>query len=747
LISRALTIRIVTMGNPENSPPARPRTVPEDARWDPKDPGFEWVAGGVDEEGRRHGAYRSWTREGVLHGESNYVHGKVHGKNLNFHPDGTVASEADWVMGLILDSVFYRSDSPTTEPFAQANPNVWSVRYYTRDGKTNYTIRYFMRDGTECGPDGNALPPRPASVSPDARWFPDMDRWVDGAIERGTNNQVGAWRWWSRDGVLRHEELRDASGQASMISQYEPSGVLKKKTTRGADGEERDYYFDTGQLATRYREDASGRQTYKASWLRDGELEEESARSYDGDALTSVTERGRGGVLRFEARREGPGLACVLYFPSGKTIAATGLIENDRLTGNWRIFNEQGEVRREVDLTPLGLAQRPTSQGLDWELGHALYTIDEPSFPTPEQLTGVDNEAWTDTSGCFDEHVDELPRLLRGLASPDPLIRDYCLGAIVHEIEHQGSTYPATALVIPWLARLLSHPGVERDKLLATIQCAGQNTAPYVDQVQDMDADDPERFAIEGTYRAVGAAWPHIFACFSAASLEQRRLILVIAKYAPESKRDIVEVARHDSDPGMRACAIDSLCAMDGYDLADVTPCSSDKDPLVRAATAIAVALSKGPDTPREIVATLREAVHSHADIAARWRELPYPDGHVLAYLSLAAGSVRSADARSLAQALCEKLDDVDGQSAVTYGQGLLALAFGRGERPFAKRFVEILDTLAASQRFWVFNVNAHEVLDKWNLPRSRDELAKLVAELKTQPDPEAWLHAQMHAQ
>ena len=79
----------------------------------------------------------------------------------------------------------------------------------------------------------------------------------------------------------------------------------------------------------------------------------------------------------------------------------------------------------------------------------------------------------------------------------------------------------------------------------------------------------------------------------------------------------------------------------------------------------------------------------------------------MLSYLALAAGAVRSADARSLAQALCERIDEVDGRSAVTYGQGLLALAFGRGERPFAKRFIEILAALATSKQFWLFNVNA----------------------------------------
>jgi hypothetical protein len=160
------------MASPDNSAPPRPASVPAEARWDPKEPGFEWVTGAIDAEGRRHGLHRSWTRDGRLHGECSYDHGRVHGKNINFHPDGTVASEATWVNGLIMDSVFYRSDAPTTEPFAQAAPGVWSVRYYTRDGKTNYTIRYFARDGSECGPDGKPLPARPKTVSADARWIP-----------------------------------------------------------------------------------------------------------------------------------------------------------------------------------------------------------------------------------------------------------------------------------------------------------------------------------------------------------------------------------------------------------------------------------------------------------------------------------------------------------------------------------------------------------------------------------------------
>lgn len=731
------------MGKPDNSPPGRPRTVPAEARWDPKDPAFAWIVGGVDDEGRRHGTYRSWTRDGVLHGECGYDHGKVHGKNINFHPDGTVASEGDWVDGVLMDSVFHRCAVPSSEPFAQAAANVWSVRYYTRDGKTNYTIRYFLRDGTECGPDGNALPARPKSVASDARWFPEMERWVDGQIERGTNKQVGRWRWWSPAGVLRHEELRDARGEATLVMQYGESGALEKKTTRSEAGDAREY-FAGGKLASRYRCDAARRETYKGSWLPDGTLDEERTRVYDGDALACVTERGRAGVLVFEARREGPALACLVYQRDGKTPAASGHLQDGMLAGTWRIFDEAGAVRREVDVSPLAIRHEPTGEGLRHDLGSALFMLDAPGLPTPAGLAGVDAEPWADTPGCFDEHVEEFPRLLRGLASADPLVRGYCLAAIHCEIEHQTSTYPATARAIPYLARLLAHPAVDRPALLAMIQAAGEHSAPHLSEVQHLPPDDPERFAIEGTYDAVCAAWPDVFAAFASATPAERRQLFALARLSPGARKDIVAVARRDADPVTRACAVDSLTSHGPYDVAELVPCLSDRDPLVRAATAIAIASTKGPETPREVVAALREAVHGYKEIAARFADLPYTDGHVLAYLALAAGAVRSADARSLAQALCEHLDDVDGRSAVTYARGLVALALGKGERPFAKRFVEILHTLAASRQFWTFDVDARDVLERWNLPRSRAELSKLVGELEASSDPEATLHGRL---
>ena len=727
------------MAKPENSAPPRPPAVPAAARFEPAEPGFEWVVGALDAEGRRHGTYRSWTRTGVLHGECRYDHGHVHGKNINFHPDGTIASEAEWVDGVVMDSAFYRSDGPTTEPFAQAAANVWAVRYYTRDGKTNYTIRYFARDERECGPDGEPLPPRPKSVCAEARWFPDMDRWVDGEIERGTNVQVGRWRWWSRDGVLRHEEARDPRGEIARVAVYRVDGTPETRTTRDDGGEVREYFFDDGTRSSRIRIDTRGRQVEKASWLPEGTLEADRVRVFDGDRLASVTERATGGVLRFEARGEGPAMACVLYAGDGRNLAAAGVVEDGLLHGRWRVFDDDGTIRREVDVTPLAIEHEPTGEGLAWTLGEALFCTDEPGFDPAHELAGIEAEPWAETSGAYELDVERFPRLLLGLTAPDPLARDYALGTIAGEIVHDGTVYPATARVLPYLARLLAHPRVDRAAVLAVIHEVVDALAGHDGGTAGATPDDAH--AIADTARAVAVAWPHVYAGFATATVDERLRILAMARSAAGAKADLAELARHDSDPVTRARAFDALVARSDFTAADAQPSLHDKDPLVRGAAAIAVALRLGADTPREAVHALDEAIRNWRDLARRYDELPVAELHVLAHAALAAGAIGTADARSLAPQLCAPIDEVDGRSALAYGRGLLQLAFGSGARPFAKRFLEILDTLARSRQFWELDLEARDLLDAWNLPGSRRELAALVAELHAVPEPEAILH------
>jgi hypothetical protein len=730
---------------PPMKQPPRPASVPADARYQADSPGFEWIAGPLDDAGEKHGVYLSWTKEGVLHGECTYVHGKLHGENKNFHPDGTNASIGHWREGTLYDCVYYKATGESPEPWpGDAGPTVTSVAYLSRDGKSNYTIRFFAGD-TEVANSGAALPPRPATVSPDARWFPNLSLWVDGAIARAGSVQIGPWTWWNGDGELQREEIRAADGKATAVTEYE-DGALKRRKAQTADGGEDDEWFRAGVRSAFYRKDGQGRRYYEAHWYtKTGELREETAKTFDAAGLAAVTERGEGGVLRFEAKREGDALACVLYADDGKTPAASGLWRDDKLAGAWRIFDGAGAVRRTVETGTLDRKQKPSHQGLAFTLGRAAYAADEPGFATPRELEGVDAIAWKDVSGCYNDAVGDFPRLLRGIVSGDPLVTLYASGCIDSEIEHQGSTYPATAAVIPWLAKLLTHPAADKSRLLGLIKVAGECAKPYVAEVKDLPADDDNRVGIEGTYLAVGAAWPLVWAQYPTADRIQQQVILAIAKCAPSSRADLVALATEDPDPAVRACAVDSLVAADDG-AAAAAVALADRAGLVRTAAAVAIALRSGPEAPPEVVPVLAAAIEGWRELATPWAQLPYTDGHVLAYVALALGSVRAPAARELVAPLCARIDEVDGVSAVTYGRGLCALAFGRGEKPFAAGFVDVVETLAKSKQFWVFNVNAHEVLGMWNFPRGEDALKALAAELRAAGgEAEAVLHARMH--
>jgi len=701
------------MAAPDNTPPPRPRAVPPDARWDHAQTGYEWSIGGTDGDGRRHGRYRSWTRGGALHGECDYQHGVVHGKNITYHPDSTVASEADWVNGVIMDSTFHRCAVPTPEPFAQAAPGAWSVRYCTRDGKTNYTIRYFAKDGGECGPDGKPLPARPDGVSPDARWFADIERWVEGSIERGTNAQVGRWRWWSAQGVLRHEELRGGKGEATRIEHYTQDGELEQRIARDDGAEQRDYFFDDGALSTRYRNDARGREVYRASWLPDGTLDEEITHMFEGDALVGVLERGAGGALVFDARNSGGVMSCVLFGPGGALPAATGSIEHDRLVGRWKIFDADGKLRRELDTTPLAIAQPPTAEGLIYHLAEALLRSDAQTAALPAELAGIAD------SGL----PDEVTARIAALVAPDPLIREYAHAALETALEDPS----LAARALPYLARLLAHADIDRARLLvATYEiCARAQGSPEL-------------------AAALGAAWPAIFSAFGRASFAERHQILAIAKLAPVAKADLLALARMDPDPAVRAFALDRLTELPSFSADDAQPSLVDRDNLVRAAAAIAVGLRQGPAASRDVVRVLDEALRTWRDLARRFAELPYVDAHVLVAIAEAAASIGTPDARSLARELCVHMADLEPRGALPYGGALLQLALGAGERPFAKRFLEMLDTVAKSKAFWVHEHEAAALLGARNLPASRLGLTALLDDLRKAPDAEAALYAKL---
>ncbi|MBN2492961.1 MAG: hypothetical protein JXR96_00115 [Deltaproteobacteria bacterium] len=352
------------------SSPPRPDSVPEQARWDPdpSDPGFEWVLGEVDQDGERHGRYKFWNREGVLHGTCTYVHGKIEGVNENYHPDGSISSRGEWRDGVLYDCDYFRAECESPEPWpAQAGDEVREVRYLSTDGKANDSIQYFDEHGEQVGMDGEPLPPRPEALPETARWFPDLGRWVDGRIERGTNRQIGTWKWWNVDGELQRAEEHDDQGRVRELLEYE-NGRLDSRSVYDANEVRLHYssYFDDGQLFVERKKNADGKEIHEAFYTREGELREQTDTEWEGERIVKRRELGRGGELRFEAEQDPDGagrLLCSLYFESGEP-SARGALEGERIAGTWTFFDERGQPRRSLDMDPYELESEPTRERL-----------------------------------------------------------------------------------------------------------------------------------------------------------------------------------------------------------------------------------------------------------------------------------------------------------------------------------------------------------------------------------------------
>ncbi|MBN2492962.1 MAG: hypothetical protein JXR96_00120 [Deltaproteobacteria bacterium] len=364
---------------------------------------------------------------------------------------------------------------------------------------------------------------------------------------------------------------------------------------------------------------------------------------------------------------------------------------------------------------------------------------------------------WAEVEGCYGETGD-FHRYLRGLVSDEPRVQSHAVSRLYSECLHQGSVYETTAKVMPFLIALLEHPQAKPSELLEMIHDFATNAAPWVAEArrareEGLDEDEEDwTFPILGTVEAVGQHWPKLWKLMGSEDEKIRQTVLSMASIPPRSPAisdSVIAFADDRGQPlGMRACAVEALSSMDGAKPEDLLPYLEDDSALVQATAAIELGITFGPDSPAEAVAALARALERRDELADDYHGLPFVETHFLARLALAIGWIGlsgSEAARALVNPLCELIEEVDGASATTYGKGLLALSLGRCERPFAPDFLRVLETLAESRSFNVFNVNAAEVLEKWNLPRYKEELGPFVRELQKEADPEAALYAYIH--
>lgn len=686
--------------------PPRPPTVAPDAGFLARED--LWFAGlGSQEHAHRHGWWRWW------------------------RPDGTIHLERCYWRGTELESRTH-----------EGNVIVRRVQLGRHE-----CVRQRRIDGRCVDDADQPLPERPAGVPTGASYDLDTGTWVEGPdIDWAAPDETepaprsGRYVWWVSTGVRDHERVY----------------------VDGANVYDRGYYASGAPMVDRvYDRD---RNELSVTWWGADRVKSRRDRAWDEHGVRAERICAEGGG-QYLGVRDGDGMKWT--FEEEGVVVAEGRVVKNRAVGRWTFVADDARYVIELD----GKMRAAVDEEFDpsWILGACLIER-EGSGPRIPLLDGVDAIPWAEVEGAFGRQVVKFPTLLQAMTSPIAAVRRSARGAILGEIEHQGSIYPATAAVMPFLIRLLHHPNVDGLALLQTLVyvvewAAGRSEdeddgdldgdldedLDEGDDDEDLDGDDddedldgddddnPYLRAARDTVKAVADGFDAI-AVHLAAHPEQ---VLTLAAHAGEPGRAQLVAAVHHPDPAVAAIAVHGLAGRRDTTESDVRTWIGHPDPLVQLAVAVRAAQRFGPDTPEPAVDVLLAALHPPDGLEARYRGLPFVDGRLIGAVAIALANVRTPRAMAAAPVLAADLDRLDLFTLDTLTNGLLALCFGDGTGPFAPDFLDVLDRLGSSGQLRNF-ANFTGTARRWNLPSSVDGIRALAADLRATPDPERALRTRM---
>ncbi|MFC9792349.1 PBS lyase [Streptomyces sp. NPDC127584] len=120
-------------------------------------------------------------------------------------------------------------------------------------------------------------------------------------------------------------------------------------------------------------------------------------------------------------------------------------------------------------------------------------------------LTGIEEVDWASLGHAYGP-ADDVPELLRGLASADPAERETALDGMYGAVHHQGDVYDSTLACIPFLLELVADPAVEdRGCIVELLTSIGGIELDDDEEIDELDAEG-EEFIPAANYAMAAAA-------------------------------------------------------------------------------------------------------------------------------------------------------------------------------------------------------------------------------------------------
>jgi HEAT repeat protein len=355
-------------------------------------------------------------------------------------------------------------------------------------------------------------------------------------------------------------------------------------------------------------------------------------------------------------------------------------------------------------------------------------------------LDRLDEVPWADLEHAYGPAVD-VPGLLRSLLSPEPKVRSETLHSLYGNVFHQGTRYPATPHVVPFLIEMGSSPAVpDRGALLRfwgdlivgyfNVQerpCWGDGERIYFcGEVQTPEEDDPYSRALHEIYREslngydllgdllgeeepairAGAAW--VLACLP--TMARNSVPKLEARLAVEPSgwvRASIAFALGElnaPDPLRRILAeeeFDAVRCMAACELARIEPTGALIEPLLRF---VSEPIEGYENIPGAGGKSTGDAAHSISQLPAEVQQTAVP-------------------------AICDRLDRARSFDTMPLVHALLTAAFPRRDEPLTELTDlqrEVLGRMVNTDELWSIG-NLYGTFKAYGLPRDRDECAALI--------------------